>query len=98
MTKLKLTIMTATIKISKSEVMKRAWSFFRKGMLKTFSACLKRAWREVKAEFVRIMKLVAGVVAMPKREIQPRGASYPFGTDGLANHYQNAPVGTYFGD
>ena len=91
--------MTTNNKISKSEVMKRAWELFKSAIgickiggvaynFNNFSDCLRRAWYLVK-DAVRMAIGMAKQIA--NRPLQ----AWELAAQG---HYDNAPSGTYFGD
>ena len=99
--------MTTNNKISKSEVMKRAWAKFREKTLRkkigawnfnNFSDCLRWAWLQVKSAVKTVIENVAKRAEMAIRDAER--ANRPLQAWELAaqRHYDNAPSGTYFGD
>lgn len=87
-----------TIKINKSEVMKKAWEIFKncRGMFPTFSLALERAWKVVKAN-VKYRLEQAKEAEMKASYERGKKLNVPFGmvTDSISSYYEN---GAYSGD
>lgn len=93
-------------KYNKSNVMKMAWSMFRKGKkigrhVLSFVECLKEAWKLERASFEKAMKMfkrwnkVAEDSKKENERIQTSTCSLSFMSDTLVNYYAN---NTYNGD
>lgn len=89
-----------TPKFNKSNVMKMAWSMFRKGKkvgrhVLSFAECLKEAWKLERASYDKAMKIfiirkkVAEEEKIKNKGIQTSTCSLSFMSDTLVNYYAN---------
>ena len=85
--------MTTNNKISKSEVMKRAWAIFRSGHAfysKTFRLALIRAWEIAKANVkaaIQKAKEEAEALAWNPNGVSGLSANPNYGTGSLSSYY-----------
>lgn len=89
-----------TPKFNKSNVMKMAWSMFRKGKkvgrhVLSFAECLKEAWKLERVSYDKAMKMYK-LFILNKKQCEERDAKYNTGTCSMAfmantlvNYYAN---------
>lgn len=90
--------MKTASKYNRSEIMKKAWSFFRQSTFDTFSECLSASWRY--AKIVEEQKAISKKLTSHFSEERKANE----GKDNNITHaeamreYYSRPVGSYYGD